>query len=1604
MNRANEAGPRVAAPVKRWSQRLAVVLSLLLALCSGGTWAQGQSFPPGGQSPAPGGGVSILPGGGSPQRCQPGGLTPGNPGCARAGNPLNVMTGNKYQREADVPALPGVLGLELVRHYNSDFSGSSNPVGRGWRLGYDGWLYFVSAAGSPLQPRQVGPEDRILHRAGDGSQTLLHHLHSEADGRSTWASAAGTVQLGIDPANGQTPYVLRDGSGLQHHFDARGRQVHIQAATGHAVQIERDTHGRITRVSDPQGRQLVLHYPEPVATGGQGQPRVIRQASHIDTPLGRYSYHFGQEEHDQQAKAGVLITLAQRQAQATSLVRVRRPDGSERHYHHEDASLFSLLTGISVRASADAPLQREVSWAYDPMGRAIRSVKGSMPAEGQRGPQDVSLNFLGPQGGQRRDGSGVTILSNSLGEHTRYEYAMPGGQRQLTLVQGAGCGSCGPVNVRYGHDSLGRQVSVTELSPVKVDEDGQVQGTAQALSSRVLTLDPQGRVLRIERIRYQGGREIGKDLIEERSYGDARWPHHPTLIERPSVLTGKKHRIELGYNAAGQITELKETGFSPLDGAGQMNTTAITRSSTYRYQTIGEHSVLTEADEALPNGPQNTPADSDITRYQWDEGGNRLLSITHPMGLVERFGYDNSPAARLIARTDALGVRTGLNWAPHAQRVSQVRRAGVQVDIEHDSQGRVSRYRRNDGAQISVAYDDASGTIRYTLPDGEVRETRHDSEGRPTASQWQDGQGQVLVGGTKVEYEALDAQGLREVRIQEPTGVQTTLRWDPLGAQREAQRGQGEGRLDQSEHFDAAQHLLQLQRNEATTRLQSDQRDASASLELPHGATHRQWRDDFGRVVRIEHPDSGTHRAAYDEADRQTARWDSSRHSSARYDALGRLIQLRHANTDGASVQTASATVRAVVEAEEETTWHYQGALLVRQTSSQQDKHFGYNANGQLIEERLSLRRQSQDTHTTEWLPELVTRYQRDGSGRIARIHLPEGAVLSQRYNAQGRIEAVSLQAPASHWWERAIRWVWAEHGTKALITEIEHSTSRGLRGYQHANGSQASSQHDQAGRLSRWSDGPFRTELGFNQHAQLSTLKLEAPEALQQGREQREKQLQYDPFGRLKALSESGQTQRFEHDLNGNRTAQSSETLGQLTFALAPQSDRLLSVQNNQGQALRSYRYNSAGEPVRIETDAQTRTLHYNALGQIGAVEEGGQLLAHYAYNGARQRVAKMVASVGEANTTYFTWHRGLLDAELDEQGRVQRRYIYFNLRPVALLEYGYDKNKTQTTPQGTQRFAIHGDHLGTPQAITDGTQRVVWLARYDAFGRATAQGLPRSELTAQNRTKKASGGSWIGTAHAAENSDKPFEFYLRFAGQYEDSETGWYYNWHRYYEPETGRYLTPDPIGLRGGANAYGYAANDPLRAVDPKGLRTIIVGDSIQIRPEDPSVPPVDIPNTVGASGFDANHFNFHYYDVRTATTLNACQVGQSLRNNPTPGNDTPASTNGSRNNAGPIPFHGDNNWVRSFYIPSPNPEIWTDITVNYTISGEHGLHEGYVMRYGQISGDGSIAMRSYGEGEDAAQNMLLQSIWGPRVEDVWQANYQEIEQNPSSCGCP
>ena len=161
-------------------------------------------------------------------------------------------------------------------------------------------------------------------------------------------------------------------------------------------------------------------------------------------------------------------------------------------------------------------------------------------------------------------------------------------------------------------------------------------------------------------------------------------------------------------------------------------------------------------------------------------------------------------------------------------------------------------------------------------------------------------------------------------------------------------------------------------------------------------------------------------------------------------------------------------------------------------------------------------------------------------------------------------------------------------------------------------------------------------------------------------------------------------------------------------------------------------------------------------------------------------------------------------LIAEADASGQVTRSYGYapgstastgsaqaFSTNPLWL--------KAAAMGSQTQSYYYYqNDHLGTPMKLLNQSGVVVWSATYDAFGRAT-----------------------INPASTVSNN-------LRFPGQYHDAETGLHYNWNRYYDSATGRYVTSDPIGLRGGINEYTYVEGNPLSFSDPTGeLPSAVVG---------------------------------------------------------------------------------------------------------------------------------------------------------------------------------
>lgn len=183
--------------------------------------------------------------------------------------------------------------------------------------------------------------------------------------------------------------------------------------------------------------------------------------------------------------------------------------------------------------------------------------------------------------------------------------------------------------------------------------------------------------------------------------------------------------------------------------------------------------------------------------------------------------------------------------------------------------------------------------------------------------------------------------------------------------------------------------------------------------------------------------------------------------------------------------------------------------------------------------------------------------------------------------------------------------------------------------------------------------------------------------------------------------------------------------------------------------------------------------TFTYNDANRMSSSSIGGAI-TNYTYNAKGERSVKVSSGV---ETHYIFGANGQLIAEADAQGNITKEYVYFAGQPFAQIV-------------GSDIYFYHNSHLGTPELMTDINQNIVWQASYTPFGLATV------------------------SVETVENN-------IRFPGQYFDSESGLHYNYFRDYDPEIGRYIQSDPIGLSGGVNTYGYVAGNPINLVDLLGL---------------------------------------------------------------------------------------------------------------------------------------------------------------------------------------
>ena len=294
-----------------------------------------------------------------------------------------------------------------------------------------------------------------------------------------------------------------------------------------------------------------------------------------------------------------------------------------------------------------------------------------------------------------------------------------------------------------------------------------------------------------------------------------------------------------------------------------------------------------------------------------------------------------------------------------------------------------------------------------------------------------------------------------------------------------------------------------------------------------------------------------------------------------------------------------------------------------------------------------------------------------------------------------------------------------------------------------------------------------------------------------------------YDKDGRITQLARNnGTTDTYGYDNVDRLTSESRTTGGTATYSISYIYDKngnrtSLTATGQHMQPAASATYTYTGNRLASFTKAGVaQSFSHTANGELGygpylpTYDNGGRRKKdgtsvdyyYHNYNHKNERGVSSFITNGVATNTvqYIYDEQSHLIGEYDKTG-IKTEYIWLGDKPVIAI---YSSGNT------ARIYYILTDAQNTPRRLIDsGTQAVAWSWDSTAFG--------------------------LGTPTGTET------FNLRFPGQYFDAATGQFYNHNRYYNPELGRYMEADPIGLEGGLNPYAYAGSNPVMNVDPSGL---------------------------------------------------------------------------------------------------------------------------------------------------------------------------------------
>lgn len=752
--------------------------------------------------------------------------------------------------------------------------------------------------------------------------------------------------------------------------------------------------------------------------------------------------------------------------------------------------------------------------------------------------------------------------------------------------------------------------------------------------------------------------------------------------------------------------------------------------------------------------------------YAWDDKGS--VTVTNADGSEEVYTHDDH--ARLISKIDPDG----------AEHLKAYNDKG-QLIAEKDPLGAVTEYRYDDNGLMTAVIPPEDEATTYEYINGFVSDVHR---GKASWKYQRNRQGditqQIDPDGNATLY-SYDAQG-RLLEIRHPDGSRHQLGWNNLGQLLEERLPDGGQR---KYRYDAlGRQITRQEESGAITQYQWDAANRLAQVTLPGGATRAFTYNAYGNVT-----------AERDELGRIT-----------RYEYADNLhLVSRRINPDGSQLRYRYDNSRLLLtDIENERGEHYQldyysNGLIQQETGFDGRRTaYEYDLNGQLLKK----------TEFGDDGSELVTEYQRDTAGRLLVKTLADGEEIHYRYDALGRLVNVDDgHWPLAYKYDLQDRLIEEHQGWGTL--RYEYDSVGQLSHCRLPDGSKLDYRHLSGGRLS---------SIDLN-GSRLTAHQFSA------GREQQRQQglllsqYQYDEQGRLQAHTVGQRDKnlfqrRYNYDANGNLAGIDDSRKGNRSYHYDP-LDRLVSVrgttpesfahdpagnllgQNNEGtanlanvkgnrllmQGDRHYDYDAYGNLIRERRGTGQKLVteyRYDCQHRLIGVSLPGGSTASYKYDAFGRRIEKTV----DGQTTEFLWQGERLIAESADNR--YRSYIYEpgSFRPLAMLD---GEGPRKATP-----FYYQLDHLGTPQELTDYSGEIMWSAKYRAYGNLAA--LDVSEI------------------------DNP----LRFQGQYFDAETGLHYNRHRYYNPSTGRFLTPDPIKLAGGLNSYQYVPN-PTGWVDPLGLNS-------------------------------------------------------------------------------------------------------------------------------------------------------------------------------------